>query len=555
MNRFIQFLKTWKNQKSYAIWLFRYSKSYMPKILFMMLCNLSVTVISIRMAVLSKNIIDRATSGAGFVSVLVAYGIFVVAMLSLDAIKNLLAITLDERFSFGIRKQIYEKIIHSYYMDVKKYHTGDLMTRLTSDAGNVSNGIIYTIPSIIQLVAELLIAFGTLFYYQPFLALFALVIGPICALVSLLLGRKLSYLQKKVQESEASYRSFLQESMANLLVVKSFANEDYMIEKLTDLRATRFKWVYKRGVLGIVSQALIGFSFNFAYIVAFSFGAVLISAGTITYGTMSLFLTLVNRVQSPVLQLAQQIPKVVSIFASASRIIELEDLAEEKMENGAEKLVNQSSLGIRTTDLSFGYLPTELVLENLSLEIEPGEFVAILGESGIGKTTLVHLMMSFMGQYQGGIGFYTQDGKTVKTDLSMRQFISYVPQGNTLFSGTIRENIRMGKIDATTEEMEEALKLAAAYDFVMNLPQGLDTRIGEQGHGISQGQAQRIAIARCLVRKAPFMILDEATSSLDSDTELTILASLRKLSPRPTCVIVTHRASVLEYCDRQIKLS
>jgi ABC-type multidrug transport system fused ATPase/permease subunit len=194
------------------------------------------------------------------------------------------------------------------------------------------------------------------------------------------------------------------------------------------------------------------------------------------------------------------------------------------------------------------------VFEDADVVINPGEFVAIIGESGIGKTTLIRLIMSFMEANRGRIVYFNDKGEEVPTNANIRELISYVPQGNTLFSGTIRENILMGKLDATNDELERALKMAAAYDFVMELPQGIDTKIGERGHGISEGQAQRIAIARALIRNAPFLILDEATSALDPQTELMVLKGIQELTPKPTCLIITHRLSVLPYCDRQIKI-
>ena len=545
--------EVWKdrdNQYQYAKWLMKYSKPYMGRIVLMMIFSIMATVVSLWMVNISKNIIDNATGGNKFLTLLIVYFCLMIAMQIVGIVSTLLSAVLNEKFSFGIRKQIYDKIIRSHWMDVKRFHTGDLMTRLTSDAGAIADGIIGTIPNIIILFIELLLVFITLFIYSPLLAIFALLVAPVAALVSFFLGKKLKKLQVKVQESESNYRSFLQESLANLLVVKSFANEDYSVDRLTTLREERFRWVFKKTKMSIASSTVMSMTFQLGYIVAFAYGAWQISTGQITYGTMSIFLTLVNRVQGPIIGLAQQIPRVVSVLASAGRVIELQNIP---VEERLPEKINSDKIGVAIEHLTFGYTD-EVVLDDVSLKIKPGEFVAIIGESGIGKTTLLRIVMSFMGNYTGKVDFFDEKGMADAANANTRRFISYVPQGNTLFSGTVRENIRMGKLDATDEEMWEALKLSAGYDFVKELPNGLYTVIGERGHGISEGQAQRIAIARAFVRKAPILILDEATSALDENTEKEVIKGLQQLEPRPTCIIVTHRKSILAYCDREIKI-
>ncbi len=551
MNKIKKLWNDRANQMLYAKWLMNYTKPYVGKIAGIMLLGIMASMLSVGMSLLMKQIIDRAQSGQKTVIyIILLYFGLVLVMQVVDIVLVLASTMLNERFSFGIRKQLYDKIIRSHWMDVKRYHTGDLMTRMTSDAGAIADGIIGTIPNIITLGVELVVVFCVLFYYSPMLAVFALVIAPVAAVTAWWLGRKLKKMQVKVQETESAYRSFMQETLANLLIVKSFANEDYAMERLTTLREERFFWVYKKAKYGTVSSTVMSMSFQLGYIVALTYGALQIADGQISYGTMSLFLTLVSRIQSPIMQLARQIPKVVAILASAGRVMELQDIPKEEC---LPEHMDAQSVGVKVDNLSFGYTD-ELVLKDINLDIKPGEFVAIVGESGIGKTTLIRLMMSFMKMSQGSITFVNQDGATEPANAGTREFLSYVPQGNTLFSGTIRENIRQGNLNATEEELIEALKMASAYDFVMELPQGIDTRIGERGHGISEGQAQRIAIARAFVRKAPFLILDEATSALDEKTEIKVLQGLQQLEPKPTCLIITHRRSILEYCDREIKI-
>ncbi len=545
--------KLWKDRKKqtkYIKWIVSYTKPYLGKIVGIMALNLSSTVITLVMTLVTKRIIDDATQSRNnslITFILIYLGMMILAQI-LTVIVSLFSTMLDEKFSFGIRKQIYEKIIHSDWMSVKKYHTGDLMTRMTSDAGNIANGIIWTIPEIIQLCIELLLVFITLFYYSPILACFAVIIAPVAALSTFWLGKKLKRLTVKVQESEAAYRSFMQESLANLLIVKAFTNEEYSTDRLVELRENRFYWVFRKTKLGLISSTSMSLSFQAGYIVAFAYGAMQVAAKVITFGTMSVFMTLVNRIQAPIMQLAQQIPKVVNILASAGRVIELQEIAEEEKK---EEHIEAKTLGLKVDGLTFGY-SKETVIEDASFEIRPGEAVAIVGESGIGKTTLVRIIMSFLNPVSGSLEFYNENGQSEEANAGIRKYISYVPQGNTLFSGTIRENIRMGNIEATEEEMLDALKMASGYDFVMELENGLDTIIGERGHGLSEGQAQRIAIARTLVRKAPFMILDEATSALDETTEQKVIDGLNNLIPKPTCLIITHRRSILQYCDREI---
>ena len=536
--------------RDYTAWLWQYTRPYVGRIGLLFGLGLAETFVSLAMVQITKTILDRATVGNGFTRLLAGYVLLLLSMQAISVVTTLLSALVTERFSFGIRRQIYEKILHSGWREVTAYHTGDLMTRLTSDAGNVADGIVGTIPHILQLGIELVLVFLMLFYYSPLLAVFALLVAPVAALCSWWLGRHLKRLQGKVQESESAYRSFLQESLANLLIVKAFTGEDRAVERLTKLREERFYWVYRKTGLGTASSTVMALAFQGGYLTAFSYGALQLSRRQITYGTMSVFLTLVNRVQAPILGLAQQIPRLIALLTSAGRIMELQQIPGERTQT---EVIPGKTIGVELKDLCFGYTQ-EPVLQHVNLRIRPGEFAAIVGESGIGKTTLIRLLMAFLEAGEGTVDFYNGAGERQCTNASVRQFIAYVPQGNTLFSGSVRENLQMGRADASEEELWEALRLASGEVFVRGLPQGLDTIIGERGQGLSEGQAQRIAIARAFLRKAPFLILDEATSALDEATEIAVLQGLKALSPRPTCLLITHRKGVLQYCDREIRI-
>ncbi len=550
----IQKLKKYWNKRDdareYFKWVLGYTKPYVPRLLLILVFDILATLLSVGMAIIGKELIDRAIDGelSQLWKIIALYVLVIFGSAALSLVSGLFSTVVYEKFGFGIRKKVYRRILDTTWLDISKYHTGDLMTRLTSDVSAVADGISTTIPTVLRLLIELIVTFFTLAYYDLKLALFALLVAPVAMLSSMILGNKLKYLQVKVQQSESKYRSFMQESLANILIEKSFCLEDYSEEKLTQMRDERFYWVFKKNRTNMFAQAAMGLSFQLGYVVAFTWGVICVANKTITYGTMTVFLQLVNRVQAPIVSLAQVVPRIISMLASAGRIIELQNLPKEHFQGSA---IQPEKIGVKVSNVSFGY-SDELVFDDATTEIKPGEFTAIVGKSGIGKTTLVRLIMAFTKNMTGNIEFFNDEGQKMKASPDARKFIAYVPQGNTLFSGTIKENILMGNMDASDEEVIKALESAAAYDFVREFPKGIDTLIGEKGIGISEGQAQRIAIARALVRRAPFMILDEATSSLDESTELKVLEGIRKWRPSPTCLLITHRRSVLQYCDREI---
>lgn len=540
-----------ENQKHYVKWLMSYSKPYYGRVMLLMLIRLFGVFAGIYMAILSQKAIDAAGDGSNILIPLIGYVILMIIMQGATIVYSLVNTMLNEKYGFGIRKQVYDKILDSVWMDVQKYHTGDLMTRMTSDAGIIADGVVSVVPNIIMLAVELVAVFITLYSYSPFLAISALCMAPLAVVLSFVLGRILKRIQVKVQESETAYRSFIQESIANILIVKAFSNEERFSDNLVKLREERFRWVWKKSKVSLGSSVVIGIAFQLGYILAFGYGVYQISLGLITYGTMTVFLTLFNRVMSPVIELASQLPRVVAIIASAGRVMEIGNL---KIEDRKGTGNISGNVGIRAEGISFGY-NKDIVIKDSSFNIKPGEFVAIVGDSGIGKTTLIRLLLGFVNAGSGEITYYDQDGRTAGINADIRNIVSYVPQGNTLFSGTIRRNLLMGCPEASEEEINEALKMADCLSFISEMPDGIDTVIGERGTGLSEGQAQRIAIARAFIRKSPFLLMDEATSALDERTELKVIDGLRNITPKPTCLFITHRRSVLKYCDRQLRIS
>lgn len=552
-NKYKNFFADIDNQKKYAKWIIKHTKGYIKSLLLLTILSSVSVLLSIATALIGKQIIDNAIVGKGVVTTLVIYALVTILEIVLGSIYSLVSVVITEKYSFQIRQKVYRDVLDTCWSDISKYHSGDIMTRLTSDINIVASGVSGLISNILVLVFQLIVAFCTLFYFDKWLAVLTLAIAPITAVISIWLGKKLRYLQVKVQETEAKYRAFMQESVANQLIIKAFNNQDYSEENLNRLRNNRLHWILKKNQMNVIASGTMSFAYTLVYVIAFGWGAIKLSLKEITYGTMSVFLSLVGQIQDPLVELSKQLPQIITILASAGRIVELEEL--EKDVYLDEGLDVPEKVDVKVENIDFSYNNgNEKVFSNASLEIKSGEFVAILGESGVGKTTLIRLIMGFMNTNKGQIEFADENNNREIVNGHAREYMSYVPQGNTLFSGTIRDNIKMGKTDATEEEVMEAVNAACADSFIDNLPNGLDTVLGEKGHGLSEGQAQRIAIARALIKKAPLLILDEATSSLDEKTELKVLDSIGKLKPRPTCILITHRRSVLKICDREIKL-
>lgn len=551
LKKYINFFRDIKNQKKYAKWIHKHTKGYYGQIFIMTILESAIALIEILSAIAVKHVIDNATEGKDIVFSLGIVVAITILTLILSSVYSIVSVVISEKYSFSIRQKVYKGVLNTCCEDLGKYHSGEIMTRLTSDINIVASGVSELISMLIVLVVQLMAAFGTLLYFDKALALFTLIIAPITAVISVWLGKKMRFLQGKVQRSEEKYRSFMQESIANQLIVKAFCQQENFSDKLNELRTQRLSWILKKNKMSVIANATMSAAYSFVYLVAFAWGTIKLSLGLISYGTLTVFLSLVNKVQDPLVDLAKEFPQIITVLASAGRIIEIENLEKEKY---LEDNLEPEKINIEISDLSFGYTE-DLVLKKFNTNITAGEFVAIIGESGIGKTTLIRLIMSYLNPYEGEILLTDWKGNSVESNAGAREYISYVPQGNTLFSGTIEDNIRMGKQDATTEEIDEALKAACAYDFVYNLENGINTVLGERGLGLSEGQAQRIAIARALIRKSPLLILDEATSALDEKTELKVLENIKNINPKPTCLLITHRRSVLKFCNRELVLS
>ncbi len=542
-------------------WVAAKIKPFFGSVTLIILIDVLTSLATVAMAIVSKNIIDYATKGKLDIATRYAamFAGIIIFNMAANAFLSIYSTNTQERFSNSLRQGIFSRLINMEWLQVSKYHSGDLLTRLTSDISSVTSGSISVLSSVISLGVQLLAAFITLVYYDIRLAFFAFVLAPITILFSRIYGKKIKKYHIKMQETESKYRSHIQENIQNLLVLKTFSLEDHSMDKVKELQKERLRWVTERSKTGAAANFILSLGYWVGYFFAFGWGAIKLANKTGTFGTMTAFLQLVNQVQGPFIGLTSTLPQIIASLASAGRLLELESLNAEIKGNKADVPL---LAGIRFEDVSFNYdefinnLENDVVqlIENISFKINPGEIIAITGTSGEGKTTIIRLLLALMKPNKGRILCFDQNGCEYSISAATRNFFTYVPQGNTLFSGTIEENLRFGAAEATIEEIEEALKVSCSMDFVEKLPEGIKTQIGEKAYGLSEGQAQRLAIARALLRKAPIIVLDEATSALDIELEEKIIKELRDLKPARTCIMITHRRTSLAICNKVYKL-
>ena len=531
-------------------WMLRVVAPYYRYIICVFLISVVSMVISYGSTIIGKYVVDDATSGVinlrnmaimcatTFVSILISVG------------SSILGSYISEKFSFSIRQQFYSDIQRSLWLRISKFHSGDLVTRLTSDIGSLADGMINLLPRTLLTFVQLLISFLILFHYDRSIALFALIIGPIGALCLFFFRERYKKYQTELRECESEYRSFMQESLGSLTVMKTFRQEGVNDRRMEGFKKRRLDLILKNTTLGSAMSAVLRIVYSAGYVITFCWGAYRISTGRITYGTLTIFITLVSQVQGSVSGLAGIIPQIYNMLISSKRITEVAGL-EKEVYTGRED--QPARVGLEVDHVTFAY-DKRPILQDLDFSVAPGEKIGIVGPSGAGKTTIIRMLLALTTPQAGEIR-YLADGVAEPATPDVRRFISYVPQGNTLMTGTIAENLRIGRADATREEMLNALALASARDFVEQLPEGLDTVLSEKSGGISEGQAQRIAIARALIGDKPIVILDEATSALDEGTESVILRNITDELKQKTCFIITHRRSMLQYCDRVLSLN
>ena len=448
-----------------------------------------------------------------------------------------------------MQQRMLAHILQAEWHSRERHHSGDVLNRLEIDVATVVTFLTETLPNTLSVVLMFVGAFACMFVMDHTLAVLLVAIMPVFLAVSRIYVGKMRSLTRQVRDSDSHVQSAMQETVQHRMVVKTLEAGNDMVARLESTQSELRSNVVKRTVFSIFSNLVLNLGFAIGYLIAFLWAAVRMSAGTLTFGGMTAFLQLVNKIQTPARNLTKLAPAFVGVFTAAERLIEL---LEEPLEPQGEPQRMDAPCGLRLDGVTYRYEDgTRNVIDNLSFDFAPGTCTAILGETGAGKTTIVRMLLALARPTSGNIYIYNKVETCELTALMRCNFV-YVPQGNTLMSGTIRDNLLLGKPDATETEMWEVLSRSCA-DFVKALPLGLDAKCGEQGGGLSEGQAQRIAIARALLRNGSIMIFDEATSALDADTECRLLESLLH-DNRHTVIFITHRPAVLKYCTQTLRL-
>lgn len=551
LNTLLKIPKTKYPTRTILAWLWEAWRGNRLQAVLNALIGVADVVLSLAQVWAVKHAIDVA-SGADTGSIYWAVGIMAALILGNFAInisgvwvRNILGIRAQNR----MQQQMLNHIMQSEWHSKAHHHSGDILNRLEIDVSNVVTFLTETIPNTLSVLMMFIGAFFCLFAMDKTLAVILVAIIPLFLAVSKIYMQQMRRLTREVRDSDSRVQAVMQETIQHRMVIKTLEACNDMVQRLENTQAKLRENVVRRTSFSIFSNFIINFGFALGYLIAFLWAALRMSAGTLTFGGMTAFLQLVNKIQSPARNLTKLAPAFVSVFTAAERLMEL---AAEPLEEQGEPITVGAPCGIRLENVTYKYEDgTKDVISNLSFDFRPGSCTAILGETGAGKTTLVRMLLALMKPKEGRIVLYN-DMEEHTLSSRMRCNFVYVPQGNTLMSGTIRENLRLGKPSATDEEMKEALLMSCA-DFVFSLPDGLSTKCGEQGGGLSEGQAQRIAIARALLRDKHIMVFDEATSALDGDTECRLLGNILDNNSR-TVIFITHRPAVLQYCNEQLHL-
>lgn len=537
-------------------WIYEYARHYWLAMIFYTLLGLTGTVVSLLSSFVSKDLVNIITGyqAGELVKTFAAMIGLGIGNTLMNQISNYASTWIGMRVDSEIKSDIFSKILVTDWESLTQYHTGDLLTRWGSDASNISNGVLNFIPNLIIYLFRFVSALVVVVVNDVSFAVFAFLGMPVSLLLSKTLMRRMVKNNKRSAAMGAEMSGFNQETFSNIQTIKAFDLIPFYTSKLKRLQADYISMRLEFQRMSMGTSLLLSVVSMLVSYAAYGWGIYRVWSGAIDYGTMTLFLSLSGTLTGTLHNLTSLVPSVISLTTSAGRLMDIvempqEDHSQDKAAEEFERRHRDEGVSLRLTDVNYAYRGGEAVFAGASIEANPHEIIALVGPSGEGKTTMLRLLLSLISPNEGSICVFSGEDE-LEMSPSTRKLFSYVPQGNTMFSGTIAENMRNVKPDATEEEIVEALKMACAWEFVSRLGDGIHAKVGERGGGFSEGQAQRLSIARSLIRKSPILLMDEATSALDVATERTVLKNILRDSYPRTCILTTHRPTVLSMCSR-----
>lgn len=542
----------------YFNWFLRTVRPFRMLMASTILCHILVSGCAIGFVYVSKKLVDLAVDAfsgkdVGYTIVIFAASMAGIVLLRilLNSVRSYLQTKVEAGLKNDLRKRLFNIILHLQDDLGKKHHSGDVLNRLLEDVRVVASSFAVSLPNLFGAALQFAAAFIFLIILDSTLALIVIAVVPAGMLLGKYIALRVRKLTLDIRRSDSQVQAHLQESIQHLPVLQTLEYTESSSAALDGLQGDLYGNEIRRMKFSVVSRAFMALALQAGHVIAFIWGVYGISKGTVTYGMMTAFIQLIAQIQRPLVEMTGVLPSIIHSTASVDRLMELESLPREEV---TEPLLLEGVVGIRLVDVTFGYPDSNVnVLESFSYDFKPGSRTAVVGPTGVGKSTLIRLLLSLLKPKSGVIEVYSEDASEVVSPATRANLV-YVPQGNTLFSGTIRDNLLMGDPDASETRLMEALYTAAA-DFVTNLPYGLDTQCFESGAGLSEGQAQRIAIARALLRPGSILLLDEFSSALDAETENTLLERLTGGLSGHTMIFITHREKIIDYCDDTLRLS